>query len=200
MPPAKGQIEVTLSQTLPDNHRNATNVLLSSLSELEEMLTPLTATQNSLSETLARLDNEKRCQLELILAYAINTFAFINLKSNGKPSANHPVMQELKRIQAYTQKLRNATHGNKPNMEVDKDAAARFIRGALAANEVADQKAEAEAEAEAKVESQRTHTRFDNDNADDNETAESSSSTRTPNRKRGMDPFHGYDNKKPKSG
>ncbi|KAF9346319.1 hypothetical protein BGX26_002200, partial [Mortierella sp. AD094] len=124
-----------------------------------------------------------------------------NLKSNGKSAVNHPVMQELKRIQNYTQKLRNATHGNKANMEVDKDAAARFIRGALAANEVADRKAEEEAEAEAaKEEPQGTHTRFDNDHVDDNEEAESSSSTKTTNRKRGMDPFHGYDNKKAKSG
>ncbi|KAF9107423.1 DNA-binding protein c1d [Mortierella sp. AM989] len=200
MPPAKVQPEATLGQTLPNNHKNATNVLLSSLSELEEMLAPLTATSNSLSETLAKLDSEKRCQLELILAYAINTFAFINLKSNGHPAANHPVMQELKRIKVYTEKLRHVTHGNKANMEVDKNAAERFIRGALAANIAADRKSEAEAEAE--TEPQATHTRFDNEKGSNSEQTEPSSSTKTTStRKRGMDPFHGYgEDKKSKSG
>ncbi|KAF9429812.1 hypothetical protein BGZ76_001098 [Entomortierella beljakovae] len=212
MPP-KTKAEATLSQTLPTNHKNATSALLSSLSELEEMLAPLTATSTSLSETLAKLDTEKRCQLELLLAYALNTFAFINLKSNGHTTNHHPVMQELKRIKAYTEKLRVATHGNKANMEVDKDAASRFIKNALAANVSADRKAEEESAK--KVVPQGTHTRLDYD-SDDNEnmgnaansttiaqsTPTSTSSSSSKIRKRGMDPFHGYgeENKKSKSG
>ncbi|KAF9897896.1 hypothetical protein BX616_004799, partial [Lobosporangium transversale] len=76
MPPTKNLSESTVGQTLPDNHKNATNVLLSSLAEIEVLISPLTAAPNSLSETLTKLDNEKRCQLELLLAYALNTLAF----------------------------------------------------------------------------------------------------------------------------
>ncbi|KAF9199954.1 hypothetical protein BGZ49_009873 [Haplosporangium sp. Z 27] len=109
-------------------------------------------------------------------------------------------MQELKRIKTYTEKLRHATHGNKSNMEVDKDAAARFIKGALAANVVADRLAEAEAGSENK-EPQGAHTRFTSDD-DKVEKDSESNTTTTTTRKRGMDPFHGYgeDSKKSKSG
>lgn len=64
------------SDTLPANHRNATNVLLNTLAELETIFAPLFATPSSLSETLAKLDIEKRCQLELMIGYAVNTLAF----------------------------------------------------------------------------------------------------------------------------
>lgn len=65
-----------LSPTLSANHRNATNALLASLAGLESMLAPLFASTSALSETVAKLDTEKRCQLELLLAYALNTFVF----------------------------------------------------------------------------------------------------------------------------
>ncbi|KAF8924222.1 hypothetical protein BGZ47_004148, partial [Haplosporangium gracile] len=145
-----------LSQILPANHRNATNALLASLAGLESMLAPLFASPSALSETIAKLDTEKRCQLELLLAYALNTLAFINLKANGTAPASHPVMHELKRIKGYTEKLRQVTQGAPMStMEVDKDAAARFIKGALAANLVADRKAAEEQDP------QGTHVRFE---------------------------------------
>ncbi|KAF9087159.1 hypothetical protein BGX29_001002 [Mortierella sp. GBA35] len=230
MPP-KTQMQEALSQTLPANHRNATNAMLASLAELEAMLAPLFASPSALSETIARLDTEKRCQLELLLAYAVNTLAFINLKSNGTAPASHPVMHELKRIKAYTEKLRQATQGIPTNtMEVDKDAAARFIKGALAANLAADRKAaEAEAETEGDQQPQGTHTRFDEPASSSEgtgtasakgpgleaviapETTPSTSSAAVTaaaaaaggsllQKKRAMDPFHGYDgNKKSKA-
>ncbi|KAF9927443.1 hypothetical protein FBU30_003242 [Linnemannia zychae] len=208
MPP---KIQEPLSQTLPANHKNATNAMLASLAELEVMFAPLFATSSSLSETLAKLDVEKRCQLELLLAYAINTLAFINLKTNGTAPAHHPVMNELKRIKVYTERLRQATQGAPTStMEVDKEAAARFIKGALAANLVADRKA-AEEEEKQQIQGQGTHTRFED--AATKKTVEPSTSTpsssastevETPTssstqRKRTMDPFHGYNgNKKSK--
>ncbi|KAI1294371.1 hypothetical protein EDD11_008139 [Mortierella claussenii] len=210
MSSAKPTPAAAVGQTLPNNHRNATNVLLGSLAEVETMLAPLIESQSSLTETLAKLDIEKRCQLELLLAYAINTFAFINLKTNGTAPNNHPVMQELKRIKTYTDKLRHATHGNKPTMNVDKDAATRFIKGALAANDAADRRA---AEAEASEEGQGTHTRFDQDKVqeqhkeeedeDEDEEKKGTSSKfngkgSSSTRKR-MDPFQGYGDGKKKS-
>ncbi|KAF9540868.1 hypothetical protein EC957_003674 [Mortierella hygrophila] len=159
MPPKitqQQQQQEPLSQTLSANHRNATNALLASLAGLESMLAPLFASTSALSETVAKLDTEKRCQLELLLAYALNTLVFINLKTNGTAPASHPVMHELKRIKGYTEKLRQVTQGAPTStMEVNKDAAARFIKGALAANLVADRKAAEEQDP------QGTHVRFE---------------------------------------
>ncbi|KAG0230287.1 hypothetical protein B0O80DRAFT_453820 [Mortierella sp. GBAus27b] len=216
--PAKQEV---MSQTLPDNHRNATNALLATLAQVETLLAPLFATPTTLSETMAKLDMEKRCQLELLMTFAINTLAYINLRTNGITPTNHPVMQELKRIKAYTEKLRLALQGNKANMEVDKDAAARFIRGALAANDIADRKAAAE-EAAANVSGsqKRDHDEGDlgstssrpskSQKSDDLSSESPSTSTPAPtsqsrsNRKRTMDPFQGFTdnskkNKKPDS-
>ncbi|KAF9906494.1 hypothetical protein BX616_000715, partial [Lobosporangium transversale] len=122
-----------------------------------------------------------------------------------------------KRIQAYTEKLRHATYGNKPSMSVDKDAAERFIKGALASNAMPDSTAPSIAKGEGK------HSKFDEqgkeiENDDDQKknviqgsnvkTTDSSSSSSTAGttatttssssstRKR-MDPFQGYgENKK----
>ncbi|KAG0284526.1 hypothetical protein BGZ96_011109 [Linnemannia gamsii] len=220
MPPKITQVQEPLSQTLPANHRNATNALLASLADLESMLAPLFATPSALSETVAKLDTEKRCQLELLLAYALNTLAFINLKTNGTAPTSHPVMHELKRIKGYTEKLRQVTQGaSTSTMEVDKDAAARFIKGALAANLVADRKAADEGQ-----DPQGTHTRFEDASsataavatttpspststtaatgtggATETGVQEGGGSSGSQQKKRAMDPFHGYDgNKKSK--
>ncbi|KAG0372713.1 hypothetical protein BGX24_012688 [Mortierella sp. AD032] len=209
MPP---KIQEPLSQTLPANHRNATNAMLASLAELETMLAPLFATSSALSETVAKLDTEKRCQLELLLACALNTLAFINLKTNGTAPTSHPVMHELKRIKGYTEKLRQVTQGAPVNtMEVDKDAAARFIKGALAANLVADRR-QAEEEEKEQQQPQGTHMRFEDAAASSSVAAAAEGTTTTSEagakagsesasasasqKKRAMDPFQGYSNNK----
>ncbi|KAF9421939.1 hypothetical protein BGZ94_008704 [Podila epigama] len=179
---------MSLSETLPANHRNATNVLLNTLGELDTFLAPLFASPSSLSETLAKLDIEKRCQLELLIGYAINTFAFINLKTNGNATKDHAVMHELARIKQYTVKLRQASQGNKPTMEVNKEAAERFIKGALASNITADRKAaeqQASEDAKKSESSSSTTTTSSSSAADD--------SSKSSKKKRGMDPFQGYD-------
>ncbi|KAG0348237.1 hypothetical protein BG004_005633 [Podila humilis] len=178
-----------LSDTLPANHRNATNVMLSTLGELETMLEPLFSTPTSLSDTVSKLPIEKRAQLQLAIGYAISTLAFINVKTRGAVPTSHPVMHELKRIQQYTERLNNMTRGNKPTMEVDKGAAERFIKGALASNIAADNKAAKEADAQAGSSSSGTT----------KASALSTSTSTTSTRKRAMDPLEGYDGSKAKS-
>ncbi|KAG9063464.1 hypothetical protein KI688_004348 [Linnemannia hyalina] len=177
MPPKitqQQQQQEPLSPTLSANHRNATNALLASLAGLESMLAPLFASTSALSETVAKLDTEKRCQLELLLAYALNTLVFINLKTNGTAPASHPVMHELKRIKGYTEKLRQVTQGAPTStMEVNKDAAARFIKGALAANLVADRKAAEEQDP------QGTHVRFEHGSSSTTTTTTTAATTGT---------------------
>ncbi|KAF9578250.1 DNA-binding protein c1d [Lunasporangiospora selenospora] len=177
-----------VTQELPTNYENATNILLSSLAELETMLAPLFATRSSLSEIVAKLDTEKRCQLELLIAYSINTLAFINLKANGIAPKSHPVMAELARIRTYTERLKEATQGaSKPSMEVDKEAAERFIRGALAPNLSADKKAAAAAAASAN--------KNEDENMESTGTGSAAATSQNNRSRRGRaraDPFQGY--------
>ncbi|KAG0233388.1 DNA-binding protein c1d [Actinomortierella wolfii] len=171
-----------MTTTVPDSYAGAVNAMLSSLAEIEDLLEPLFTTSTSLNETLAKLDTEKRCQLELMVAYAINTLAFVNLKTNGTAPNTHPVMKELARIKNYTEKLKNATTVSKPSMNIDKDAADRFIRGALASNNIADKKEESDAAAQKAKE------------ADSTESVSSTPSSSSTKKHKRFDPFQGYEN------
>ncbi|KAG0244749.1 hypothetical protein BGW41_006307 [Actinomortierella wolfii] len=171
-----------MATTVPDSYAGAVNAMLSSLAEIEDLLEPLFTTSTSLNETLVKLDTEKRCQLELMVAYAINTLAFVNLKTNGTAPNTHPVMKELARIKNYTEKLKNATTVSKPSMNIDKDAADRFIRGALASNNIADKKEESDAAAQKAKE------------ADSTESVSSTPSSSSTKKHKRFDPFQGYEN------
>ncbi|KAJ2494076.1 hypothetical protein IWW37_000154 [Coemansia sp. RSA 2050] len=90
-----------------------------------------------LSEVLPKLSTIQRCELEALVAYSIDTLFWIFLKINGIPPKEHPVMKELQRVQRYIAKINAAkttvsTGGNERTLQLDKDAADRFIKGALA--------------------------------------------------------------------
>ncbi|KAJ2538356.1 hypothetical protein EV175_006487 [Coemansia sp. RSA 1933] len=97
-----------------------------------------------LGETLPKLTAMQRCELEALVAYSINTLFFVYLKANGVPPKEHPVMNELQRVQRYIAKINKtkaaAGQGESDSndngrqqrpMKVDKDAADRLIRSAI---------------------------------------------------------------------
>ncbi|KAJ2022775.1 hypothetical protein IWW57_004390, partial [Coemansia sp. S610] len=91
-----------------------------------------------LSEVLPKLSTIQRCELEALVAYSIDTLFWIYLKINGVPPKEHPVMKELQRIQRYIAKINAAKatvstdgNGNGRTLQLDRDAADRFIKGAL---------------------------------------------------------------------
>ncbi|KAJ2398640.1 hypothetical protein GGI23_003126 [Coemansia sp. RSA 2559] len=92
--------------------------------------------QQPLSETLPKLTAMQRCELEALVAYSINTLFFVYLKANGVPPKEHPVMNELQRVQRYIAKINKtkadqAADAQQRPMKVDKDAADRLIRSAI---------------------------------------------------------------------
>ncbi|KAJ1883115.1 hypothetical protein GGI16_005277 [Coemansia sp. S142-1] len=91
-----------------------------------------------LSEVLPKLSTIQRCELEALVAYSIDTLFWIYLKINGVPAKEHPVMKELQRVQRYIAKINVAKNtqstgndGNGRTMQLDKDAADRFIKNSL---------------------------------------------------------------------
>ncbi|KAJ2515247.1 hypothetical protein H4217_005291 [Coemansia sp. RSA 1939] len=100
-----------------------------------------------LDQIVAKLTAIQRCELEALVAYSINTLFWIYLKANGVPPKEHPVINELQRVQRYIAKINKTKaaaaaetdgsartagtgDGSRP-MQVDKDAAGRLIRNAV---------------------------------------------------------------------
>ncbi|KAJ2721915.1 hypothetical protein GGI07_003656 [Coemansia sp. Benny D115] len=113
------------------------NQLDAALEQVQQSLGPVLS--QPLSELLPRLSVIQRCELEALVAYSIDTLFWIYLKVNGVPPKEHPVMNELQRVQKYIAKINKAkgvyegtdSEADKRPMKVDKDAADRLIRGAI---------------------------------------------------------------------
>ena len=73
-------------------------------------------------------------RLHLMVAYTINTLFYMYLKTQGIPSANHPVLAELERIKGYIRKVRAASQeaeASQRQASLNASAAKRFIVHAL---------------------------------------------------------------------
>ncbi|KAJ9630936.1 hypothetical protein H2203_001464 [Taxawa tesnikishii (nom. ined.)] len=102
--------------------------LAGNIDDLEESLAPLL--NNALSASTSKLpllDKAKLYVLSLLFSY---------LRLNGTDAKNHPVFRELTRVKQYFEKIKLAeSAGVKRNTTLDKDAAGRFVKHALAGNE-----------------------------------------------------------------
>ncbi|KAJ1720583.1 hypothetical protein LPJ53_004807 [Coemansia erecta] len=103
--------------------------------------------KHPIAEVVGRLTTLERCELEALAVYAIDTLFWILLKVNGVPPKEHPVMVELQRVQRYIGKINKAKEAveqqeqreeGKRSMRVDREAAGRFIRSALADGKTAE--------------------------------------------------------------
>ncbi|KAJ1644749.1 hypothetical protein J3B02_005687 [Coemansia erecta] len=103
------------------------------LHQVQQSLGPILS--QPLSETLPRLSAIERCELEALIVYAIDTLFWIYLKINGVPPKEHPVMNELQRVQRYIAKVNKAKgvdeKKDERTMRVDREAADRFIKNAI---------------------------------------------------------------------
>ncbi|PPQ75079.1 hypothetical protein CVT26_011825 [Gymnopilus dilepis] len=104
--------------------------LSSSFDELETLLEPLFS--QTLPETLLGLEPLQQAKLQTVLPYLIYDLVFIYLKSRGIDPKTHPVVPELDRIRGYFEKINNAENPPTKRTEIDKEAATRFIKHAIA--------------------------------------------------------------------
>ncbi|KAI9819194.1 MAG: hypothetical protein M1827_007350 [Pycnora praestabilis] len=105
------------------------------IDELEETLEPLL--RAALSETAAKLPLLDKAKLYILVTYAIESILFSFLRLNGVRAKNHPVFRELTRVKQYFDKIKHveASGMKTENPILDKEAAGRFIKHALAGNE-----------------------------------------------------------------
>ncbi|PPQ77038.1 hypothetical protein CVT25_014855 [Psilocybe cyanescens] len=133
--------------------KNRLSGLSASFDELESLLEPLFA--QTLPETLVGLEPLQQAKLQTVLPYLVYDLIFIYLKSRGIDPKTHPVIPELDRIREYFEKINNAenppasmsleifknrssqsisltTPPSSERTEIDKAAANRFIKHAIA--------------------------------------------------------------------
>ncbi|KAL1951352.1 hypothetical protein VTO73DRAFT_501 [Trametes versicolor] len=101
-----------------------------SLDDLEERLEPLLA--QTLPESLLSLETIQQVKLNVALPYLVYDLVFIYLKTRGIDPKTHPVVAELDRVRQYFDKIKNAEDPEKRKTAVDKAAANRFIKHAIA--------------------------------------------------------------------
>uniref|UniRef100_H2Y4M5 Nuclear nucleic acid-binding protein C1D n=1 Tax=Ciona savignyi TaxID=51511 RepID=H2Y4M5_CIOSA len=98
------------------------------LSKVEETLKPMLTSQRSdLTREMDPIDNAK---LDLVAAYAVNSFYWTYLIANGVNPKSHPVKSELDRIKTYMGKIKEI-EDKKNAPKLQKEAAKRFIRSAM---------------------------------------------------------------------
>ncbi|KAL2423658.1 hypothetical protein ABEF95_002257 [Exophiala dermatitidis] len=119
------------------------------IDDLEENLQPLI--EGALATTAKRLPLLDRAKLNVLLVYSIESLIFSYLKLQGVDAKDHAVFRELTRVKQYFEKIKEAETGpteneTRPKVTLDKEAAGRFIKHALAGNEKYDlERAEREA-------------------------------------------------------
>ncbi|EED80213.1 predicted protein [Postia placenta Mad-698-R] len=106
------------------------DTLSDALDDLETKLEPLFA--QTLPETVVGLETIQQAKLQVALPYLVYDLIFIYLKTRGIDPKTHPVVAELDRIRQYFDKIKNAEDPAKRTATVDKDAANRFIKHAIA--------------------------------------------------------------------
>ncbi|CAA7268100.1 unnamed protein product [Cyclocybe aegerita] len=104
--------------------------LTSAFDDLESQLEPLFA--QTLPETLVGLEPIQQAKLQTALPYVIYDLIFIYLKTRGIDPRTHSVIGELDRIKQYFDKIQKAENPPAKRTDIDKDAAARFIKHAIA--------------------------------------------------------------------
>ncbi|KAL6245548.1 hypothetical protein RBB50_007547 [Rhinocladiella similis] len=119
------------------------------IEDLEDSLSPLLESGFSLASTTKKLPLLDRAKLDVLLVYAIESIIFSYFKLHGVDAKEHPVFRELSRVKQYFEKIKIAEAGpspSRPTATLNKEAAGRVIRHALAGNDKYDlERAEREA-------------------------------------------------------
>jgi exosome complex protein LRP1 len=102
------------------------------LREVEEQVAELT--ERDWGELTSGMSPLEVSRLNVTCAYTLNTLFFIYLKTQGLPTSDHPVKQELDRVRQYLKKVKgvsNQAAEQKANVRLNAEAARRFITHAL---------------------------------------------------------------------
>ncbi|KAI9454830.1 hypothetical protein F5148DRAFT_1369944 [Russula earlei] len=115
------------------------SALSTSLDDLESGLSPLLS--QPLPELVAGLDAIQQAKLQVVIPYLVYDLVFevptdslstVYLKTRGLDPKTHPVIAELDRVRQYFDKIKDAEDPAKRQLAIDKAAATRFIKQAIA--------------------------------------------------------------------
>ncbi|KZV87489.1 hypothetical protein EXIGLDRAFT_620572 [Exidia glandulosa HHB12029] len=160
-------------------YRKVVEKLNDALDGLEESLEPLLA--KPMSETLTGMTGAlDQAKLNVLVPYMVHDLIFIYLKTIGVDPKTHAVVAELERIKQYFAKIKQAEDPEKRRLAIDREAAGRFIKHAIAQAKAAEQRDATAA--------QKQEEGMDVDGA---EQAESSTGTGAKRRRPAFDPFAG---------
>ncbi|KAF8273035.1 hypothetical protein EI94DRAFT_1564974, partial [Lactarius quietus] len=101
-----------------------------SLDELETGLDALLS--QSLPEHILGLDTIQQAKLQVVIPYLVYDLVFVYLKTKGLDPKTHPVVTELERVRQYFDKIKDAEDPAKRQFAIDRAAATRFIKHAIA--------------------------------------------------------------------
>ncbi|KAF0975046.1 hypothetical protein FDP41_005799 [Naegleria fowleri] len=79
-----------------------------SLKQVESLVQPLL--EQPLTSKTSKLDPESRAKVNLCCAYTVNTLFYLYLKTQGINPDDHPIKQEIARIQLYFKKLKERSN------------------------------------------------------------------------------------------
>ena len=127
-----------------DEELKKLETLKNALEHLETSLAPILAVpREKLRESLeSKVD---RAKLDVATAYSISSLFYVLLKSNGKFTADHGVMTELKRVAESFKRVKAAARveageetepepADKPTVRVNAEAGKRIVAHTLATN------------------------------------------------------------------
>ncbi|KIW49154.1 hypothetical protein PV05_10858 [Exophiala xenobiotica] len=153
------------------------------IEDLEDSLGAILETDGAFAATTKKLPLLERAKLNVLVVYAIESLLFSYLKLHGVDAKEHAVFRELTRVKQYFEKIKTADADpttSHPTVTLNKEAAGRVIKHALAGNTKYDLK-RAEREAREKVRANKKLTtlessmqekakgRFQNEQAEDEE-------------------------------
>jgi hypothetical protein len=147
--------DTTPKDTLPEDVKQHCTEFTLALSSIEDLLQPLIENKEILNTK--EMSPKDRAKLNLCCAYTVNTLFYMYLKTQGIDPNEHPVRDELKRVQEYMNKLRDQSakyaslssarlppppqqqqqskqqqpHDSQPLVTVDRETAQKFLTRAL---------------------------------------------------------------------
>jgi len=117
-----------MEEQFPVELQEVANNFHTALSDMDSTLKLLH--ESSLEELEAKLSPLERARLELTSAFAMNSLFWMYLYMRGENPREHPIKQEMERIQKHMLKVREVEDKAKAP-KLDKDASKRFMRNAL---------------------------------------------------------------------
>merc|ERR1719198_368604 len=129
---------------LASETQNKVSACRAALLAVEKHLEPLLA--KSLPEVSRQLSPLENAELQVGLAYTVASLYFCHLLTQGVDPSDHPIRQDLDRIQLYFKKVRttkdevDAREEAKDRMRVNVEAAKRIVEHFASANEAQRQK------------------------------------------------------------